>query len=37
MTNIEYIQAIIFIAVVISLPALIVGLTAEYIIKRLKK
>jgi hypothetical protein len=37
MGQIEYIQAIIFIAVVISLPALIVGLTAEYIIKRLKK
>jgi hypothetical protein len=37
MTNIEYIQAILFIALVVSLPALIVGLTAEYIIKRLKK
>lgn len=37
MENIEYIQAILFIAVVVSLPALIVGISAEYIIKRLKK
>jgi hypothetical protein len=37
MTNMEYSQAIIFIFVVTCGPALIVGLTAEYIIKRLKK
>ena len=37
MTNIEYLQAILFIAISTALPALIVGITAEYIIKRLKK
>lgn len=37
MGQIEYIEAILFIALATALPALIVGLTAEYIIKRLKK
>ena len=37
MTEIEYIEAILFIAIATALPALIVGITAEYIIKRLKK
>ena len=37
MTEFEYLQAIIFIALATCLPALIVGITAEYIIKRLKK
>lgn len=37
MEQIEYIEAILFIALATCLPALIVGLTAEYIIKRLKK
>lgn len=37
MENIEYIQAILFIAIATFLPALIVGIAAEYIIKRLKK
>jgi hypothetical protein len=37
MENKEYLLAILFIALVTALPALIIGITAEYIIKRLKK
>jgi hypothetical protein len=37
MENKEYLLAILFIAFATALPALIVGITAEYIIKKLKK
>jgi len=37
MENKEYLIAILFIAFATALPALIIGITAEYIIKRLKK